>query len=94
MLFDLNRLGPVVFDRVAQPMQRSDARISSPGKDDLLDAPRPDQLIVDQVRCHADHRKIALRLPDNLMPGGERDQVREAFKGDRVAVANRLPDRL
>jgi hypothetical protein len=93
MFLDLDRLRPTVFDSVAKAMQRSDTRIPSPGKDDLLDAPRPDKLIVNLVGRHADHREVALRLADNLMPGGEGDQVREAFKGDRVAIANRLADR-
>ena len=34
-----------------------------------------------------------LRLPDDLVPGGEGNQVREPFQGDRVAVANRFADR-
>ena len=93
VFFDLDGLGPVVFDRVAQAVQRPDARISAPGEDDLLDAPGADELIVDQVRGHADHGEIALGLPDDLVSGGERDQVREPFQGDRVAVANRFADR-
>jgi hypothetical protein len=50
-------------------------------------------LIVDQIRSHADHSEIALGLPDDLVSGGEGDQVREPFQGDGVAVANRFADR-
>ena len=80
VLFDLDGLRPAVFDRIAQAMQRSDARVSAPGEDNLLDAPGSDKLVVDQVRRHAaDHREIALALPDDLVSRGERDQVCEAF---------------
>ena len=55
--------------------------------------PGADELIVDQIRGHADHGEIAFALPYDLVPRGERDQVREPFQGDRVAVANRFADR-
>jgi hypothetical protein len=94
VFLDLDGLGPAVFDGIAQPVQRSNARISAPGEDNLLDAPGSDELIVDQVRSHADHSEIALALPYDLVPRGERDQVREPFQGDGVAIANRFADRL
>ena len=69
------------------------ARISAPRKDDLRHASRADQLIVDHIGSHADHRQIALLLADDLMPRGERNQVREAFERHHVAVAHRFADR-
>jgi len=93
VLFDLDGSRPAVFDSVAQAVQRSDPRISAPGEHDLPDAPGADELIVDQIRSHADHSEIALGLPDDLVSGGEGDQVREPFQGDGVAVANRFADR-
>ena len=47
--------GPSILHRVAQPVQRADARIAAPGKLELRDAARADQLIVNQIRRHADH---------------------------------------
>jgi hypothetical protein len=92
VFFDLDGLRPAVFDRIAQAVQRSDARIPAPGEDNLLDAAGADELIVDQIRRHADHGEIALGLADDLVPGGEGDQVGEPFEGDGVAVSNRFPD--
>ena len=79
VLLDFDGLRPAVFDRIAQAVQRSDARIPAPGEDDLFDAPCADELIVDQVRSQPDHGEIALSLPDDLVAGGEGNQVREAF---------------
>ena len=54
----------------------------------------PDQLVVDQVRRHANERQLASRLADQLVPRSERDQVREALERDRVAVADERSDGL
>ncbi len=56
--------------------------------------PAADQLIVDQIRRHADERQIAPPLPDDFVPGGERNQVCEAFQSHHIAVANHFLDRL
>ncbi len=94
VLLELKRLGPAVLHRVAQPMQRPDAGIAAPGKDELLRRPDADQLVVDQVRRHADQRQPLLLLADDLVPRGEGDQMREAFHGDAVAIVHVAPDRL
>ena len=50
---------PAVLHRVAQAMQRSHAGIAAPGKLQLRGAAGADQLIVNQVRRHADQRQVA-----------------------------------
>ena len=57
-------------------------------------APHPDQLVVDDVGGHPDERQVAPSLPDQLVPGRMRDQVREAFERDDVAVVDELGHRV
>jgi hypothetical protein len=57
-----------------------------------LRAAHPDQLVVDEVRRHPDEREVAPALTDELVACGVRDQVREAFERDRVAVVHEQLD--
>jgi hypothetical protein len=43
---------------------------------------------------HPHEREVALALADDLLPGGDRDQVREAFQRDGVAVVDEVGDGL
>src|SRR5262245_35779509 len=56
----------------------------------LVDA----EVVVDEVRCHADQREPLAALPDHLMAGRMRDQVSKSLHGNRIAVAEHLLDRL
>ena len=56
--------------------------------------PVADHLVVDEVGRHPHERQIAPALPDQLVPGGVRDQVGEALERDDVAVAHELVDRV
>ncbi len=94
VLLELERRRPAVLDRVAQPVQRADARVAAPREDELARAAHPDQLVVDDVGRHPHERQVAPPLPDQLVPGRVRDQVREALERDDVAVAHELRDRL
>ena len=80
--------GQLMFDRIAQAMQRTDAGIAAPGERQLARAAHADQLVVDQVRRHADQVQVAPALADDLVAGRERDQVREAFQRDARAVGD------
>jgi hypothetical protein len=42
MLLEVERLRPVVLDCVAQPVERPDAGVSTPGKDELARTAHPD----------------------------------------------------
>jgi hypothetical protein len=83
-----------VLDRVAQPVKRADAGVASPRERELARAAGADQLVVDDVRRHPDEREVAPALTDQLVAGRVRNQVREAFERDDVAVAHELRDRL
>ena len=54
-----------------KPMQRADAGIAAPGEHELVDAAHADELVVDQVRRHADQRQALALLADHLVAGGE-----------------------
>jgi len=75
-------------------VQRADAGIAAPREDEFARAPHADELVVDQVGRHADQRKVAPALPDDLMAGGEGDQVGEPFHGHGVAVADVFRNRV
>jgi hypothetical protein len=74
-------------------MERSDARISSPGEDQLLDAPSSDQLIVEKIWSQTNRGEVLLPLPDDLLPSGEGNKMGEAFEGHCVAVMKMRRDR-
>ena len=92
VLLELERPRPAVLDRVAQPVQRADAGVAAPREDELRRAAGADQLVVDDVGRHPHERQLAPLLPDQLVPRGVRDQVREALERDRVAVADERGD--
>ena len=89
VLLYLQRDRPGMLHRVAEPVQRADARIAAPGEDQLAGAACADELVVDQVGRHPDQGQIPAPLPDHLVSGGERDQVRESLHGHGVPVVNR-----
>ena len=86
VLLDLERLRPALLDRVAQPVQRADARVAAPGEDQLAHAAHADQLVIDQIGRHPRHGQPAPPLANDLMAGGEGDQMCEALEHDIVAV--------
>ena len=88
VLFQLQRPGPGVLHRITEPVQRADAGIAAPGEDQPAHAAGADELVVDHVRGHPDQREVAALLPDHFVPGGERNEVGEAFHGHGVAVMN------
>ena len=90
VLLDLQRAGPSGGDRVAQPVQRADARVAAPGEDQLSGAAGADDLVVDQVGGHPGERQVAAALADDLVARGERDQMGETLQRDRVAVVHEL----
>jgi hypothetical protein len=94
VFLDLERAGPAVFVGIAEAAQRTDARVAAPGKDHLLHAAHADQLIVDQVRGHADQGQVLFLLPDDFVSGGVGNQVGKTFQGDHVAVKDVCGDRV
>ena len=84
----------VLLHRLAEAVQRADARVAAPGEDQLARAAGADQLVVDDVRRHPHERQIALALADDLLPRGDGDQVGEALERDGVAVVDEVGDRV
>src|SRR5262249_50701780 len=54
----------------------------------------PDELVVHDVRGHPDQGEVTPPLPDDLLPGGHRDEVGEALQRDGVPVVHQLGDRI
>ena len=86
---DRRRLDPPP-DRV----QPADARVAQPAEDELARDAARDHLVVDHVGRHPGERQVALLLADDLVAGGEPDEVGEALDGDGVAVADEVRDRV
>jgi hypothetical protein len=58
-------------------------------------APRsPDELVVEQVGRHPDQLEFSPALAQQLVTGGERDQMGEAFERDAVAIRDQLMHRI
>src|SRR5262249_25747682 len=83
-----------VLDRVAESMKAPYTWVASPREHEPAAAAHADHLVVDDVRRHPHEREVAAPASDDLVSGGEGDQVGEALEGDRVAVGDELPDRV
>ena len=84
------RARPAVLARRRGTGAATRRRVAAPGEDQLAGAAGADQLVVDDVRGHPDQRQVAPALPDDLVPGGERDEVGEPLQGHRVAVVDQV----
>jgi hypothetical protein len=94
VLLDLEGRRVGRFDAPPDGMQATDARIAEPAEDELAGHAGADHLVVDDVRRQPAERQVALALADDLMAGGEADEVREALDGHGVAVAHEVRDRV
>ena len=92
VLDELDRPRPAVLDGVAHAVQRPDARVAAVGEDHPLDAPEADHLVEEDVRRQPDHGEIGEALAQQLMAGGERDEVREALEGDEASIPHQRRD--
>src|SRR3979490_3522680 len=88
MLLIGERARPAILDRVAHAVARADAWIAGPEKHRLVGAAHADELVIDQVGRHADQREAPAALADDLVAGGVRNEMGEAFHRERVAVAD------
>ena len=88
MLLDLERPRPAVLDRVTEAMERSHTGIATPGEDQAFRAATPDHLVVDEIGRHPNQRQVGQPLADDLVAGGERDEVREPFERNGIARRN------
>ena len=90
VLFDFQRLWPLFLDGIAQTVQGTNARVATPGKDQLSCTTGTDQLVVHQIRRHPHQSQVFLALTDDFMTRCSRDQVGETFKGNGVTIAHKL----
>jgi hypothetical protein len=89
---NFKRARPAFFDGIAQAVQRADAGIASPGKNQFPDEAHSDHLVVENIGRHADQGEIAAILADDFMARGKGDEVRESFEGDGVAIVDEPGD--
>jgi hypothetical protein len=94
VLLKFERHRVAVLDGVAQPVQRADAGVAAPGEHELARASGTDHLVVHDVRRHPDQREVAAALTDDLLAGGDRDEVGESLQCDARAVLDKRGDTL
>ncbi len=92
MLLDLDGGRPSVLDRIAQAMQRANTRVTGVGEHQLAGRTGADHLVIEHIRRHSDQLELTPALTQDLVPGRERDQMREAFQRDAVPVVHQLGD--
>ena len=92
VLFDLERTGMPVLYRIAEPVQRTDTGVATPGEHQPGSTAHPDHLVVDQIGSQSDQRETGKTLTDDLVTGSEGDQVGETFHGHRVVVVDQFGD--
>ncbi|MNE57294.1 hypothetical protein D3C80_1522480 [compost metagenome] len=90
VLFNFHRMRPLLLDRITQAVQRTHARVTAPGEDQLAGTTGTDQLVVDQIRGHAHQGQILLALTNDFMTRRSRDQVREALECNGIAIVDEL----
>jgi hypothetical protein len=93
VFIDLEWTGPVVLDGIPQPVERSDTGIPTPREHQLRRAAHADHLVEQHIRRQANQREITPTLADDLVAGGERNEVGEPFHGHAVAVMDQGLDR-
>src|SRR5439155_13752521 len=94
VLLELERVPFLALHPPADGVERSHPRITGPGEHELAGHPGSNHLVVDDVRGQPAERQLPLLLPDDLVPGGEADEVGEPLDGDRIAVADQVRDGL
>ena len=94
VLLHLERRRIGVLDPPPDRPEAAHAGVAQPAEDELAGDAGRDHLVVDEVGRHARQGQVALALADDLVPGGEADEVREALDGHGVAVADEVRDRV
>ena len=92
VLLELERHRPVVFNRIAEAVQRADSGVAAPGERQLPRGAGADQLVVDDVRRHPHEGEVPASLPDDLVAGGERNEVGEPLERNDVPVPDIFAD--
>jgi len=73
-------------------IEAAHARVAEPAEDQLPGHSRRHHLVVNDIRRHPGEDQVAPALANDLVTGGEGDEVREALDRDRVAVPYELGD--
>jgi hypothetical protein len=74
-------------------MERTDAGIAAPRENQLCSHAHADHLIIDEIGRHSNERQTLFPLPDNLVAGCERNEMREPFAGKVIAIVNQFGNR-
>ncbi len=92
VLLQFQRHRPGVLHGIAEPVQRADPGVATPGEDQLACAAGADHLVVDDVRGHPHQGEVPPALADDLLPSRHRNQVREALQRHHITVVDQVRD--
>src|SRR4029077_13723795 len=70
VLLQLESTRPTVFDGIAKTVERADSGVTSPGEHELDCAPHAEELVVYEIRVHANQDELAPSLPNDFMARG------------------------
>src|SRR5947209_5728156 len=90
VLLQLQGVRPTVLDRVAQAVKHAYTRVAAPGEHEPTCATHADELVVNKIGRHAYEAQVALVLADDLVTGGEGDQMGEALHSDGGTIVDVL----
>src|SRR3546814_4449092 len=85
-------IGPMMFNSIAEPMQRTDTGIAAPGKHQPISTAHADHLVVDDVGRHTDQGEVASFLTNDLMRCPKGDQMCKTFERNALAIADECRD--
>src|SRR3546814_12972980 len=88
MLIKFELIGPMMFNSIAEPMQRTDTGIAAPGKHQPISTAHADHLVVDDVGRHTDQGEVASFLTNDLMRCPNGDQMCKTFESNALAIAD------
>ena len=74
-------------------MQRADTGISRPTEYQFARHSGGDHLVVNEIGCEAAKGEVLFSLANDLVAGGERDEMGEPFRHDHITVGNKSFDR-
>ena len=74
------------------PVQWADTGIAEPTEDQLSGAAGSDELFVHEVWSESRKGQVSSSLADDLMAGGEADEVSEALDGNQVPIVDVCTD--
>src|SRR3546814_3276696 len=87
MLIKFELIGPMMFNSIAEPMQRTDTGIAAPGKHQPISTAHADHLVVDDAGRLPDRGGVPSFLTNDFMRCPKGTQMCKTFDRNALAFA-------